>query len=217
MLYDFLQETIETHFSSVRTLKAGPRGQVHLLRHSGSGKLMVLRSFEGSAEIYRKLLAVDCSSLPRVVEAAEKNGKALVLEEYIQGDALSSLLEGGRTLPPHQAARVARQVCGGLWVLHGMGVVHRDVKPSNVILRGDQAALIDFDASRTYDAAQRKDTQVLGTVGYAAPEQFGLTQTDGRADIYALGVMLNIMLTGSHPSLSPPTGGWVGSSSGVPW
>ena len=161
---------------------------------------MVLRSFQGSAAVYQKLLTVNCSNLPRVAEAAEKDGHVLVLEEYIQGDPLSLLLEDGRTLPPKQAADIARQVCGALWVLHGRGVVHRDVKPGNILLKGGTAVLIDFDASRQYDAASRKDTQVLGTVGYAAPEQFGFTQTDARADIYALGVMLNVMLTGQHPS-----------------
>lgn len=81
-----------------------------------------------------------------------------------------------------------------------MGIVHRDVKPENVILRGKEAVLIDFDASRIYKENMGEDTQVLGTTGFAAPEQYGLSQSDGRADIYALGVLLNIMLTGEHPS-----------------
>ena len=99
-----------------------------------------------------------------------------------------------------QAKKICRQLCSALWVLHSMGVVHRDVKPDNIIIRGKDAVLIDFDASRIYKNANNEDTQILGTTGFAAPEQYGLSQSDGRADIYALGVLLNIMLTGEHPS-----------------
>ena len=74
------------------------------------------------------------------------------------------------------------------------------MKPDNVILRGSEAVLIDFDASRIHKTAISEDTEILGTTGFAAPEQYGLSQSDGRADIYALGVLLNIMLTGEHPS-----------------
>ena len=110
MLYDFLEENIRTRFVPVRDLKTGPRGQVTLLRHRKSGTQIILRSFQGSAAVYQKLLTVNCSNLPRVAEAAEKDGHVLVLEEYIQGDPLSLLLEDGRTLPPKQAADIARQV-----------------------------------------------------------------------------------------------------------
>ena len=92
------------------------------------------------------------------------------------------------------------QVCQALWVLHTMGAVHRDVKPENIMLRGSQAVLIDFDAARLYKPEGEADTQILGTTGFAAPEQYGLSQTDQRADLYAVGVLINIMLTGKHPS-----------------
>ena len=88
MLYDFLEENIRTRFVPVRDLKTGPRGQVTLLRHRKSGTQIILRSFQGSAAVYQKLLTVNCSNLPRVAEAAEKDGHVLVLEEYIQGDPL---------------------------------------------------------------------------------------------------------------------------------
>lgn len=92
------------------------------------------------------------------------------------------------------------QLCQALAVLHSMGAVHRDIKPENIIIRGDEAVLIDFDASRIVKLEQDTDTMVLGTVGFAAPEQFGLTQSDERADIYSMGVLLNLILTGQHPS-----------------
>ena len=122
-----------------------------------------------------------------------------MLEEYVQGDTLSEILEGG-FLTTAESKQIARQLCSALWVFHSMGMVHRDVKPDNVIIRGKEAVLIDFDASRIYKSTIQEDTQILGTTGFAAPEQYGLSQSDGRADIYALGVLLNIMLTGEHPS-----------------
>ena len=81
-----------------------------------------------------------------------------------------------------------------------MGAAHRDIKPENVLMRGGEAVLIDFDASRIIKNKSENDTRILGTTGYAAPEQHGISQPDERADIYALDVLLNIMLTGKHPS-----------------
>lgn len=122
-----------------------------------------------------------------------------VLEEYIQGDSLAYLLEGA-LFSPAEARKITMQLCNALWVLHQLGAVHRDIKPENVIIRGSEAILIDFDASRIFKSDTNQDTQILGTTGYAAPEQYGIAQTDERADIYSLGVLLNIMLTGKHPS-----------------
>ncbi len=198
-MYGAFLHDIETYFEPVRLLKRGARGSVTLLRHRETGKRYVFRQFTGSADVYRRLLTVDCPHLPRVEEVAEQDGRVAVLEEYVQGDTLTFLLEGGVLSWP-EARRVTEDLCAALWVLHSMGAVHRDVKDSNVILRGEQAVLIDFDASRMVKPDGNADTVVLGTTGYAAPEQFGLSQTDGRADIYSLGVLLNVMVTGQHPS-----------------
>ncbi len=198
-MYDEFLRLIREAFVEEKELKRSPTGSVRLLRHKKSGGRYVFRLFEGSGEVYRKLLGIACPNLPKILDAAEKDGKVAVLEEYVSGDRLDFLLEGG-PLPPGEARSIARQICRGLYVLHSLDAVHRDVKPENVILRGDEAVLIDFDASRVVKPEQRTDTVVLGTTGYAAPEQYGISQTDGRADIYSLGVMLNLMLTGKHPS-----------------
>ena len=198
-MYDTFLRDVEIYFEEVRLLKRGARGSVTVLRHRSTGKRYIFRRFTGSAEVYRKLLTVDCPYLPRIEEVAERDGQVAVLEEYVQGDTLLFLLEGG-LLDWAEAKKVTQDVCAALWVLHSLGAVHRDVKDSNVILRGSDAVLIDFDASRIVKPELAADTVVLGTTGYAAPEQFGLSQTDGRADIYSLGVLLNVMLTGQHPS-----------------
>ena len=80
------------------------------------------------------------------------------------------------------------------------GIIHRDVKPENVIVElSGRVVLIDLNASRIESNAS-KDTVIMGTVGYASPEQMGINQSDSRTDIYAVGVLLNVMLTGKHPS-----------------
>lgn len=201
-VYGELLSALHTQYDIVKTIKKGPRGSVCIVRHRESGKRFLFRQFEGSAAVYRKLLSVSCPNLPQIMEAAEQNGQVAVLEEYVTGDTLAFLLEGG-TLPAAEAVRITKQICGALWVLHSMEAVHRDVKPENVILRGDEAVLIDFDASRIFkpeEAGSSADTMVLGTTGYAAPEQYGISQTDPRADIFSTGVLLNVMLTGEHPS-----------------
>ena len=198
-MYDEFLALVREAFDEEKELKKSPTGGIWRLRHKKSGRLYIFRRFKGSGEVYRKLLGIVCQQLPKIYEVAEQDGRVAVLEEFVGGDRLDLLLEGG-PLRPGDARAIALQVCRGLYVLHSLDAVHRDVKPENVLLRGDEAVLIDFDASRIVKSDQRADTVVLGTTGYAAPEQYGISQTDGRADIYSLGVMLNIMLTGKHPS-----------------
>lgn len=198
-LYESFLEAVTTEYDTLRVLKQSPRGTVSVVRHKKSGTRYVFRRYSGSGEVYRRLLPVLCPHLPQIMEAAEQDGQTAVLEEYVQGDTLAELLMGAR-LTEREARQVTMQLCQALHVLHSMGAVHRDVKPENVILRGSDAVLIDFDAARIYKVESESDTQVLGTTGFAAPEQYGIFQSDERADIFSLGVLLNIMLTGKHPS-----------------
>ena len=198
-IYQYLLSSIDLEYETVKTIKNSERGCVSLLQNKQNGTRFIFRHYQGSGEVYRKLLSVSCRNLPKIMEAAERDGMVAVLEEYIQGDSLAFLLAGA-CLTPAQARKITLQLCNALWVLHSLGAVHRDIKPENVIVRGSEAILIDFDASRIFKSGTNQDTQILGTTGYAAPEQYGITQTDERADIYSLGVLLNIMLTGKHPS-----------------
>lgn len=198
-LYESFLEAVTTEYDTLHVLKRSPRGTVSVVRHKKSGTRYVFRRYSGSGEVYRRLLPVLCPHLPQIMEAAEQDGQTAVLEEYVQGDTLAELLMGAR-LTEREARQVTMQLCQALHVLHSMGAVHRDVKPENVILRGSDAMLIDFDAARIYKDESESDTQVLGTTGFAAPEQYGIFQSDERADIFSLGVLLNIMLTGKHPS-----------------
>lgn len=185
-MYTWLLTCLEQEYEPLRLLKESPRGSVRLIRHRESGRRFILRRFSGNGEVYRKLLDRSCRYLPLIYEAAEQGGENLVIEEFIEGDTLGFLLQGA-LFSQAETTQIVRQLCQALWVLHSMGAVHRDIKPENVILRGGDAVLIDFDAARLYKPEQSGDTHVLGTTGFAAPEQYGLSQSDLRADIYSMG------------------------------
>lgn len=199
VFYDWLETALQENFELVRRIKESPRGSVSQLRHRETGQKVILRRFTGNAEVYQKLLGYSCQNLPKILEVATKNGENLVLEEFIEGDTLGFLLQDA-LFSVEETRQIVTQICRALWVLHTMDAVHRDVKPENIILRGAEAILIDFDAARLHKPEHENDTQVLGTTGFAAPEQYGLSQTDIRADIYSLGILINVMLTGKHPS-----------------
>ena len=198
-IYTWLSNALEQEYDVLRMLKESPRGSVQLIRHKGTGQRFILRRFTGNPEVYKKLLEYTCPNLPTVYEVACQGEENLVVEEFIEGDTLGFLLKGA-LFSQEETKKIVKQVCQALWVLHSIGAVHRDVKPENIILRGSDAVLIDFDTARLHKPEHESDTQILGTTGFAAPEQYGLSQSDIRTDIYAVGVLINVMLTGEHPS-----------------
>jgi serine/threonine-protein kinase len=121
-----------------------------------------------------------------------------VLEEYISGVTVGDVMLGGK-YRYLGAKRVLISVCNALSVLHERSIIHRDLKPENVMISDDgRVILIDFNAARQMSSAS-KDTVIMGTVGYASPEQLGLSQSDPRTDIYALGVLIYQLAVGKLP------------------
>ena len=186
-------------YSLVSVLSEKNGCKVLRLRHKESGKDLVLRSFPNRLDAYEKLCGIRCENLPEIYDAFPVEDGQIVLEAYIPGVTVAQVMETGRYRFPG-AKKVLRGVCSALTVLHRLGLVHRDVKPENVMIdENGTVVLIDFNASRKVSDASR-DTVIMGTVGYASPEQLGISQSDARTDIYAAGVLLNVMLTGKHPS-----------------
>ena len=128
------------------------------------------------------------------------------MEEYIKGETLESILVENGPIPRKEACNFAECICEALTFIHSKGIVHRDIKPSNVVISNGKAVLIDLSIARIFSKTGG-DTEALGTPGFAAPEQFGIAQSGRETDIYALGVLLNIMLTGEHPTVKLPSGG----------
>ena len=125
------------------------------------------------------------------------------LMEYIEGDSLQKLLDGGRTFTVRETAEAGLSFCAILGKLHGSDppLIYRDFKPANILIRRDGSyVLIDYGACRIFKTEASRDTKMLGTEGYAAPEQYGgWEQSDVRTDIYGIGAVLHHMLTGRHP------------------
>ncbi|MBP1574741.1 MAG: leucine-rich repeat protein [Oscillospiraceae bacterium] len=193
-------------YDSVNIIKKSEKSIVSVVRSKKNGKRFILRKFSGKGEVYKKLMNVSCKNLPEIFSVYEGPDMTAVLEEYVSGDTLFSLLKCD-VLSEKEAGDIVVQLCNALDSIHGIGAVHRDIKPENIIIDGNRVVLIDFDASRIVDPDKSTDTKILGTTGYAPPEQYGLSQTDSRSDIYALGVVLNVMLTGEHPSTKLAEGG----------
>lgn len=168
------------------------------LRHKQLGRDMVLHSFPESIRGYEVLCGYRHENLPLVYDVIDLDDGQIVLEEYIDGLTVAQVLETG--LYRYKGAKkVISDLCEGLSFLHERGIVHRDIKPENVVIdKNGRVVLIDLNASRQLKPAG-KDTVVMGTVGYASPEQLGIAQSDQRTDIYSMGIMLNVMLTGKHP------------------
>lgn len=195
---EYIKEILAV-FTLVSVLSEKNGCRVLRLRHRQTGKDLVLRSFPKPVEAYEFLCGIRCENLPEVYDVIDLTDGQIVLEEYIDGLTVAQVLETG-TYHPRGAKKVMAGVCAALTVLHAGGITHRDVKPENVVIdsRG-RVVLIDLNASRKVSPSF-KDTVIMGTVGYASPEQLGLSQSDARTDIYAAGVLLNVMLTGKHPT-----------------
>ena len=127
---------------------------------------------------------------------------------YVDGETLAQRVAARGPLPPPEATRVLREVAWALAYAHAQGVVHRDVKPANILLeRGTERAMVtDFGIARL-DARERRDGvgELLGTPEYMSPEQASGEAVDGRSDLYSLGVVGLFALTGQPPFTAPTT------------
>lgn len=176
------------NYSEIKILKQNNKSTVSLVQEQGGEKLFIRKRLKGHHPVYQELQGLTHPGLPELYEVTLDDESTTVIEEYIEGET-----PGNRELSKKQFLGIVKELCSVLEFLHEKGIIHRDIKPSNIILAKDgHIRLIDFDAARMpkIKAEQEQDTVLLGTRGYAPPEQYGFSQTDERADIYALGVTL---------------------------
>src|SRR5207302_1451367 len=136
-----------------------------------------------------------------VIDRGDDEGRQFIVFELVEGQTLKEILDADGRLPVRRALEIAIQVARGLAFAHEHGLVHRDVKPQNVILNGDgRAKVTDFGIARSLDVqGVTQSGAVLGTSNYIAPEQASGQPVDRTTDVYSLGVVLFELLTGEVP------------------
>ncbi len=185
---------IMDNFKLVRTIKETECSRIEMVLGS-DGRPYVRRILQDNHAPYELLSQMQNSYLTKVLYVAREAGYTYVIEEYLQGRTLQELLEEKGSLPETEVQKYALALSYAVEALHNEGIIHRDIKPENIMLQDNgQPKLIDFNAARTKTFGKEHDTQVLGTEGFAPPEQYGFMTTDERSDWYALGQTLSVLL-----------------------
>ena len=199
-----------------RSLGRGSMGMVYLAHDAQQGRavavktLALTREFDAAdlADVRERFIReADTAARLRhpdivsVFEAGEERGLAFIAMEYLPGHDLLRYTLPGRLLPVATVLRIVARVALALAYAHTQGVVHRDVKPANVVVDLDAGSVkvTDFGIARITDARRTRSGMVLGTPSFMSPEQMAGRRADGRSDLYSLGVMLFQLLTGELP------------------
>jgi serine/threonine-protein kinase len=135
-----------------------------------------------------------------IYDTGRENNNLYIVMQYIEGKNLQQLLSAGRTFTPLETLNIIMPICRALDYAHQNGVIHRDIKPANIILdRKGHPYLTDFGVAKLAQANLTRSGLVFGTPGYISPEQFMGEKIDGRSDLFSLGVLLYVLLTGAEP------------------
>lgn len=185
--------------------KANKQWAVKEVRKEGIKDFEVVKQgLVAETEILKKL---NHPNLPSIIDVIDTEDSFIIIMDYIQGNSLKDALDEYGAQPQEYVIEWAKQLCDVLGYLHTRKppIIYRDMKPGNIMLKPDgNIMLIDFGTAREYKDKNLADTTCLGTVGYAAPEQFGgMGQTDARTDIYCLGATLYHLVTGMNPCEPP--------------
>ena len=173
------------------------RHKVYIVRHKESGRCFVMKILDVyNIDIYRQFKDHPIIGVPRVFDFFESDGHLTVIEEFISGCSLKDKIERA-DLTESSISHYMSELCMITGQIHSFRppVIHRDIKPSNVMITDhDDVVLIDFNAAKYYSSDSPEDTVLLGTPGYAAPEQYGFGASSPQTDIYAMGVLLKEMV-----------------------
>lgn len=201
-----LKDFLQFQYTEIETISTKKR--MRLVKDQISGQIFVSREVPHSmAVFYFALKQIRHRNLVQIYEIHNLADSCIIIEEYVNGIGLDLLLEREGTFSEETAIHYTTELCNAIQALHEKKLVHRNVSLANIRITTDGILkLMNFDCVRHIANNKSRDTVLLGTVGYAAPEQFGFYESDNRTDIYAVGVLLNQMLTGELPLQKPYAG-----------
>ena len=180
------------------------RGHVLLVRDRENGQLYVKKRLRSHAPaIYHQLLEKPVPGMPSLYGVYPEGAELVVIEEYLPGRTLAEILSEEGPFSEHDTFCIGMALCGILKALHSRrpAIIHRDIKPGNILRQPDgRTVLLDLSAAKSENLHQSRDTVLIGTAGFAAPEQYGFSASTVQTDIYSLGVLLNTLRTGALPS-----------------
>lgn len=185
-----------------RVLARGEGGVTELVVAGGEGPFVRKKMTRGLVRrgVWSALLDCDCPRLPHIENIYQMPDEFVVVYDFIPGKSLRELVAERGRLPESEVISLGLDLCEAAGAVHELGIIHRDITPKNVVVSGDGAHLIDFGIARMYTEGASRDTNTLGTYGFASPEQYGFEQTDARSDVYSIGRVLGYLLTGIMPN-----------------
>lgn len=195
-------DEMESRYIELLELSNSKKNSVYLVRSQLDEGIYIKKELKNyNLDVYNQIIKIENIYMAKIYEMFKCDDSLIVIEEFINGKTLQRILDDNGPLDEDIAIGYIINLCSILDILHNQtpSVIHRDIKPSNIIIDNSGVLkLIDFDVSRVYKEESNMDTHILGTKGYASPEQFGFEQTDCRSDIYSVGVLINVLTTGKH-------------------
>lgn len=180
----------------LKIVRENNRQRISLVENEKGEKFIKREIFDDKSEIYKLLQKINHRNIPEIYYVG-LNENTEVVEEFVEGKTLADLLDEGIKISVKQIKSIIRQLLSALVCIHECGIIHRDVKPDNIIIDNQgRLWLTDFDIARIYREEIRKDTETMGTFGYAPIEQYGMMPTDFKTDIYSLGATMEALLRG---------------------
>lgn len=182
------REELEKNFKTLRIFRQDKNCKIELVEEIRDNTRWIKRTYyEDKREIFHLLAGADPTYLAEI-KAVVFDVDTIVLEKYIEGETMEDYLARS-SVSSGQARRFLYELLQAVSAIHKLGIIHRDIKPGNILIdRAGHIHLIDFGIARIYRQGKSKDTELLGTVEYAAPEQFGYSQSDFRTDIFSVGM-----------------------------